>query len=74
MAPEMIPGMIEQGYRAIAVAFDVWGFANLVNSGIQQGREYAQKTGDVKGTAVPNGKSEANGTVPVVEKVVANGK
>jgi len=74
MAPEMIPGMIEQGYAAIAVAFDVWGFANLVNSGIKQGRAFAQQSGEVKGAAVPNGKIEANGTAPVEEKIVVNGK
>jgi 4-hydroxy-2-oxoheptanedioate aldolase len=58
----MIPGMIEQGYRAIAVAFDVWGFANLVHGGLQAGRAFAQQAGETNGTAEVNGKAEVNGT------------
>lgn len=48
MVPEMIPMMIQQGYKAIAVAFDMWGLANVVNSGIQKGREFARQAGDAK--------------------------
>ncbi|KAI1839848.1 hypothetical protein JX265_009926 [Neoarthrinium moseri] len=43
MAPEMIPMMIQQGYRAIAVTFDVWGFANMVHSNLQKAKEIAQQ-------------------------------
>ncbi|ORY67554.1 Pyruvate/Phosphoenolpyruvate kinase-like domain-containing protein [Pseudomassariella vexata] len=43
MSPEMIPMMIEQGYRCIAVIFDVWGLAHLVHGGVQTARGYAQK-------------------------------
>lgn len=48
MAPEMIPMMIKQGYKAIAVAFDLWGLANLVNTGINKGREYAKAVAEEK--------------------------
>lgn len=56
MAPEMIPMMIQQGYKAIAVLFDMWGLANLVNSGIQKGKEFARQAGDAK--------ANGNGTAP----------
>lgn len=36
----MIPMMIKMGYRALAVAFDVWGLANLVNDGMKQARTF----------------------------------
>ncbi|KAH8760630.1 Pyruvate/Phosphoenolpyruvate kinase-like domain-containing protein [Hyaloscypha sp. PMI_1271] len=67
LAPEMIPGMIQQGFRAIAVAFDVWGFANLVDGGIKKGREFAQQVGEANGVAEVNGKAKVDG------KAKANG-
>lgn len=58
----MIPMMIQQGYSAIAVVFDVWGIANLLNDGIKQAKEFAQQAvlpaGAVK---LPAGK-QTNGT------------
>lgn len=42
MAPDMIPTMIEQGYRAICVCFDLWGFAGLIKGGLDKAKEYAQ--------------------------------
>ncbi len=53
MSSEMIPMMIEQGYRAIAVTFDVWGFANMVNDGVKNAKAVAQ--GMFKGKAATNG-------------------
>lgn len=70
----MIPMMIEQGYRMICSVMDVWGLTNMINSGIQGGRALAQQSGEVKAAAVTNGKTETNGTVPVEEKIVVNGK
>lgn len=46
MSPEMIPMMIQQGYRAIAVVFDVWGLANMVHGSLKQGRALAQQAGE----------------------------
>lgn len=48
-SPAMIPMMIQQGYAAIAVTFDVWGLAGLVNDGMKAAR------------AVVNGESAENG-------------
>jgi 4-hydroxy-2-oxoheptanedioate aldolase len=73
MAPDMIPGMIQQGYRAIAVAFDVWGFANLVNTSLAQGRAFAQKSDEANEVTETNGTIEANGTIEVNGKANANG-
>lgn len=38
----MVPMMIKQGFRLIAVTFDVWGLANLVAGNMKQGREHAE--------------------------------
>jgi 4-hydroxy-2-oxoheptanedioate aldolase len=56
----MIPGMIQQGFRAIATVFDVWGFANLVDGSIKKGRELAQQAGKANEIAEVNGTTEAN--------------
>jgi 4-hydroxy-2-oxoheptanedioate aldolase len=37
--------LIQQGFRAIAVQFDVWGLTRLVHSSLQQGRAYAKQAG-----------------------------
>jgi 4-hydroxy-2-oxoheptanedioate aldolase len=68
----MIPGMIQQGFRAIAVAFDVWGFANLVDGGIKKGREFAQQVGEANGVAEVNGKAKVDGKAKA--NGLANGK
>lgn len=47
---DLVPMLIQQGYRAIAVTFDVWGLAGLVANSIKQGREFAK---DFAGTATP---------------------
>ncbi|KAK6073848.1 hypothetical protein SCUP515_06770 [Seiridium cupressi] len=41
-SPEQIPMMIGMGYRALAVVFDVWGMAGMVDKGIKQARSYVQ--------------------------------
>lgn len=48
LSVHMIPSMIEQGYRAIAVAFDLWGFSNMVKEKLDQATEYAIKHGEKK--------------------------
>lgn len=39
----MIPFMIQSGYRALAVTFDVWGLANLVKDGMNKARAFAEE-------------------------------
>lgn len=48
LAVQAIPSMIEQGYRAIAVAFDLWGFSNMVKDKLNQAAEYASQHGEKK--------------------------
>jgi len=48
--PDMIPMLVQQGYAAIAVAFDVWGLAGLVADALKKGRDI---TKDLAGTATP---------------------
>jgi 4-hydroxy-2-oxoheptanedioate aldolase len=53
---EMVPMMVEQGFRCIAVVFDVWGIAQLVKGSITTAKGFVQET------ALPTTtKSEANG-------------
>lgn len=57
----MIPMMIQQGYVAIAVVFDVWGMAGLVNEGVKKARAIVENQEKPKGeegekTEVVNGK------------------
>jgi len=69
MAPEMIPMMIQQGYAAIAIAFDAWGLANLVHGGIKQARGFAIQAAEAANeTKATNGTKVANGTT------ILNGK
>jgi 4-hydroxy-2-oxoheptanedioate aldolase len=49
---EMVPMLIQQGFRAIAVQFDVWGLSKLIHGSLTQARAAAQKVG-----AEANGKS-----------------
>jgi 4-hydroxy-2-oxoheptanedioate aldolase len=58
MAPEMIPMLIQSGYRAIAVEFDVWGFTRLVDSSIKAGREYAKQFEGGANGGIPNGQGK----------------
>lgn len=48
--PDMIPMLVQQGFAAIAVAFDVWGLAQLVADALKKGRE---ATKAAAGTATP---------------------
>lgn len=43
MQQEMIPMLVEQGYAAIGVIFDVWGFAGVINDKLKEGRAYVGK-------------------------------
>lgn len=42
----MIPVMLQQGYKALAVTFDVWGVANMVNDGMNEARGIIEKIVD----------------------------
>ena len=57
----MIPLMLQQGYKALAVTFDVWGVANMVNDGMNEARAIIEQSID---TAKENGHAEqaANGS------------
>ena len=61
MTVDMVPQLIETGYRAIAVQFDVWGVARLMASSLEEARGFAQKyQGVANGTAkdIPNGSAK----------------
>lgn len=71
----MIPMMLQQGYKALAVTFDVWGVANMVNDGMNEARAIIEQSIDaakenshveqaVNGSKVANG--SADGAVEVV--------
>jgi 4-hydroxy-2-oxoheptanedioate aldolase len=58
LSVDMIPMMIQQGSRAIAVQFDVWGFTRLIDSSLKAGREHAKGfEGNPRG-GVPNGEAK----------------
>lgn len=48
--------LLEQGYRIIAVAFDVWGLAGMVADKIKEGRADAAEA-SAKAKKVNNGHS-----------------
>lgn len=39
---EMIPTLIEQGFRIILVVFDVWGISQMVHGALTQARKLAK--------------------------------
>lgn len=51
--------MIDQGYRAIAVAFDYWGFATMLNNDLKGARKKLEETIKIDGEAevAVNGKA-----------------
>ncbi|KAJ4328845.1 hypothetical protein N0V84_000632 [Fusarium piperis] len=59
MSPDMIPSMIEQGYRALVVSMDTWGFANMVHGLVAQGRNAAKEVGRSSKTEQSNGVKES---------------
>lgn len=67
----MVPMMLEQGYGVIAVAFDVWGLAGLVQEGLQRARALVEQGGETEGAT--DGVSESNGATSGLTQVV-NGK
>jgi 4-hydroxy-2-oxoheptanedioate aldolase len=40
---EQIPMLIQNGSRAIAVQFDLWGFTRLIDSSLKSGWDYAKE-------------------------------
>lgn len=59
--PAMIPMMLQQGYKALATTFDVWGVANMVKDGMVEARAVIEKA--VADAAKENGHAEkANGS------------
>lgn len=50
----MVPMLIQQGFRAIAVQFDVWGLSKLIHGSLTQARAAAKEVaantnGETKG-------------------------
>jgi hypothetical protein len=73
---DQVPSMIEQGFGAIVVFFDVWGIAQTIYGNLQTGRAFAAdfaKASEVK--TVTNGETIAvvNGTSKPEENVEYNG-
>lgn len=58
----MIPIMLQQGYKGLAVTFDVWGVANMVKDGMEEARAVIVKNVDETAAAKANG---SNGTAEV---------
>lgn len=56
----MIPMMLQQGYKALAVTFDVWGVANMVNDGMKEARAIIEQ--DVAANEKSNGEQAVNGS------------
>lgn len=52
----MIPMMIDQGYRAVVVLFDLWGITHMVHGALEKGRAFAQQS-TAKQTDGVNGSS-----------------
>jgi hypothetical protein len=57
MNPEMIPMLIQQGFRMIVVTFDVWGFSHFLHENLTKAREAAQKANETN--VVVNGHEKA---------------
>ena len=43
MSVDMVPMLIQQGFRAIAVQFDVWGLSKLIHGSLTQARAAAKQ-------------------------------
>ena len=43
MSVDMVPMLIQQGFRAIAVQFDVWGLSKLIHGSLAQARAAAKQ-------------------------------
>lgn len=61
MNVDMVPMMIQQGYRAIAVTFDYWGLTGMVHGLLQKAKGMAKEAGSAPAT---NGETT---TLPVKE-------
>ncbi|KAJ4298239.1 hypothetical protein N0V90_006138 [Kalmusia sp. IMI 367209] len=52
--PDLIPVLAQQGYAAIAVAFDYWGLAGLVADAMKKGKEFVKQAAEqTAGTDTP---------------------
>jgi 4-hydroxy-2-oxoheptanedioate aldolase len=58
----MIPILLEQGYKALAVTFDVWGVANMVKDGMTEARAVIEK--QVDAAKEQNGAAKEGNGVP----------
>jgi 4-hydroxy-2-oxoheptanedioate aldolase len=58
MTLDMIPSLIQSGHRAIAVQFDVWGFARLVDNSLKEAKVYAKQFESNPSASIPNGQAK----------------
>lgn len=56
----MIPMMIKGGYRAVAVAFDVWGLAGLVNDGLKKAKTFVDAEEEEKAESAATPEADKN--------------
>jgi 4-hydroxy-2-oxoheptanedioate aldolase len=61
MSLDMVPMLIQQGQRAIAVQFDVWGFSRLVDSSLKTAWAHAKTFEGNPSASVPEGQAKPNG-------------
>ncbi len=52
----MVPMLLQQGFRAIAVQFDVWGLTRLIHGSLTQARGFAKQF-VAEGNDATNGES-----------------
>jgi 4-hydroxy-2-oxoheptanedioate aldolase len=67
MTPEQLPMLVQSGYRAIAVMFDMWGMANLAATNMKNAREALPGIlENIKASqaAAANGHANGNGKAP----------
>ena len=67
--PGMVPMLLEQGYRVIAIAFDVWGLAGLVSDRLKESRADAAES--VK--SLTNGKATNGADAATIKTEESNG-
>lgn len=58
MSLDMVPQLIQSGYRAIAVQFDVWGLSRLLADSLNTAKEHAKTFEGNANGSVPNGNAK----------------
>jgi 4-hydroxy-2-oxoheptanedioate aldolase len=58
MTVDQVPQLIQSGYRAIAVQFDVWAFTRMVDSSMVTARELVKQFEGNPSGSIPNGEAK----------------